>query len=84
MYKVLLSQPEHMHQLWETGDKRILYVKLADRLHNMRTLQAKSRESQRRIAEETLLFFVPLAQHLGLIEAVRELKQRSFEVLKGV
>ena len=82
MYKVLLSQPENIHQLWEAKDKRILYVKLADRLHNMRTLQAKSRESQHRTAEETLLFFVPLAKYLGLMEAVQELKQRSFEVLK--
>jgi (p)ppGpp synthase/HD superfamily hydrolase len=62
-------------------DKRVLYVKLADRVHNLRTIQAKSYESQRRTAEETLLFFVPLAKYLGLTEAAEELKNRSFEVL---
>jgi guanosine-3',5'-bis(diphosphate) 3'-pyrophosphohydrolase len=56
-------------------------VKLADRMHNMRTIQAKSYESQRRTAEETLFFFVPLAKYLTLSEAAEELKHRSFDVL---
>ena len=47
----------------------------------MRTIGAKSYESQRRTAEETLLFFVPLARQLGLMRAAEELKHRSFEVL---
>ena len=51
------------------------------KMHNLRTIQAKSYESQRRTAEETLLFFVPLAKYLGLAEAAEELKNRSFEVL---
>jgi (p)ppGpp synthase/HD superfamily hydrolase len=50
-------------------------------MHNLRTLQAKPYESQRRTAEETLLFFVPLARQLGLMGAAEELKHRSFEVL---
>jgi (p)ppGpp synthase/HD superfamily hydrolase len=50
----------------------------------MRTIEVKSHESQRRIAEETLLFFVPLARHLGLMEAAQELKNRSFAVMHGV
>jgi (p)ppGpp synthase/HD superfamily hydrolase len=50
-------------------------------MHNLRTLQAKPYESQRRTAEETLLFFVPLAKYLDLSEAAEELKNRSFEVL---
>jgi len=62
-------------------DKRVLYVKLADRMH-MRTIQAKSYDSQRRTEEETLLFFVPLARYLGLIEAADELRKMSFEVLQ--
>jgi (p)ppGpp synthase/HD superfamily hydrolase len=62
-------------------DNHATYVKLADRVHNLRTIQAKSYESQRRTAEETLLFFVPLAKYLGLAEAAEELKNRSFEVL---
>jgi (p)ppGpp synthase/HD superfamily hydrolase len=66
----------------EAGDDRAIYVKLADRMHNMRTIGAKSHESQRRTAEETLLFFVPLARQLGLMEAAEELKTRSFAVMK--
>jgi (p)ppGpp synthase/HD superfamily hydrolase len=53
-------------------------------MHNMRTIGAKSHESQRRTAEETLLFFVPLARQLGLMEAAEELKTRSFAVMHGV
>ena len=59
----------------------MLYVKLADRMHNMRTIQAKPYESQRRTAEETLLFFVPLAKYLGLMETAEELRKISFGVL---
>jgi len=80
-YKLLLSHPENIHRLLGAEDKRVLYVKLADRMHNLRTIQAKSYESQRSTAEETLLFFVPLAKYLGLTEAAEELKNRSFEVL---
>ncbi len=64
-YKVLLSHPENIHRRLGAEDKRVLYVKLADRLHNLRTIEANSHESQRRTAEETLLFFVPLGQVLG-------------------
>ena len=81
-YKVLLSHPENIHKLLSVEDPRVLYVKLADRMHNMRTIQAKTHESQRRTAEETLLFFVPLAKYLGLTKAAEELKSRSFDVLK--
>jgi Na+/proline symporter len=81
LYKVLLSHPENIHRLLGAEDPRVLYVKLADRMHNLRTIEAKSYESQRRTAEETLLFFVPLAKYLGLMEAAEELKSRSFGVL---
>jgi len=50
-------------------------------MHNLRTIQAKSYESQRSTAEETLLFFVPLEKYLGLSEAAEELKHMSFGVL---
>jgi Na+/proline symporter len=82
-YKVLLSHPEDIHRLLELEDPRVLYVKLADRMHNMRTLEAKSHESRRRIAEETLFFFVPLAKYLKLSAAAEELKHRSFKVLES-
>jgi hypothetical protein len=80
-YKVLLSHPENIHRLLGAEDQRVLYVKLADRMHNMRTIEAKPHASQRRTAEETLLFFVPLAKYLGLTEAAEELKNRSFGML---
>jgi HD domain len=82
-YKVLLSHPEDIHRLLELEDLRVLYIKLADRMHNMRTLEAKSHESRRRIAEETLFFFVPLAKYLKLSAAAEELKHRSFKVLES-
>jgi (p)ppGpp synthase/HD superfamily hydrolase len=66
----------------EAGDDcGAIDVKLADRMHNIRTIEAKSHESQRRTAEETLLFFVPLARQLGLMEAAEELKNRGFAVM---
>jgi GTP diphosphokinase / guanosine-3',5'-bis(diphosphate) 3'-diphosphatase len=58
-----------------------MYVKLADRVHNMRTIEGKSTTSQIRIAKETLQFFVPQAQRLGLHQAAKELQERSMKVL---
>ncbi|MHA7877791.1 MAG: HD domain-containing protein, partial [Bacteroidota bacterium] len=80
-YKINLSTHENILMLLEVADQRVLYVKLADRMHNMRTLSAKRRERQRKAAEETLQFFVPLAKQLGLEHAAEELKERSVQVL---
>lgn len=60
-------------------DVRILYIKLADRLHNMRTLKFKRREKQKENAKETLDLFVPLASYLGCHQIKNELQTLSFK-----
>ncbi|MFM2428271.1 MAG: hypothetical protein RL012_155 [Bacteroidota bacterium] len=80
-YKIKLSAEENILMLLESGDDRAMYVKLADRVHNLRTIESKSTISQVRIAKETLQFFVPQAQRLGLHEAAKELQEGSMRVL---
>ncbi len=62
-------------------DIRILLIKLADRLHNMRTLRHQSEDSGRRIAEETNEIYVPLAHRLGIYWMKEELEESAFRQL---
>src|SRR5438132_2690913 len=62
-------------------DVRVMLIKLADRLHNMRTLQAVEGQKRRRVARETLEIYAPIANRLGLDSLYRELQELAFSHL---
>lgn len=74
------KQVDNFRQILESvhSDVRALLIKLADRLHNMRTLEAQRPDKQLKIAGETDYFYAPLANRLGLYHIKSELENLSF------
>ena len=81
--KLKLNNFEQVHRLSEASDPHVLQIKLADQLHNMRTIGALPIAKQREKANVTIYFYVPMAKSLGLTAWAKTLKELALDVLNG-
>jgi hypothetical protein len=81
--RINLSDKENITRIANYEDPRAALIKLADRLHNMRTIKHQSALRKRQISQETLDEFVPLAHKLGLTAIAQELEKLSRAVLNA-
>ncbi len=84
--KLNLGQKEKYDKFkWLKEDKHVTYIKLADRIHNMRTLYyIKSSKKRQRIATETLDLYAPLAYHFKLNSLADELEYLAYNILNSL
>jgi GTP pyrophosphokinase len=75
------QQAENFRKILLTlaDDPRVILIKIADRLHNMRTMDSMRRDKQLKIASETTFLYAPLAMRLGLYEIKSELEDLSMK-----
>ena len=82
--KILSIQAENFRKMLLTlnDDVRVILIKIADRLHNMKTLDFLSVEKQAKISSETLYIYAPIAHRIGLFEIKTELEDLSLKYLE--